>query len=61
MNGSVHEAILTSGADFNHFGGTGEIPGKARYRCIICVGEVITGLIVLAVLGVTSQLNLPLS
>lgn len=50
MNGSVHEAILTSGADFNHFGGTGEIPGKARYRCIICAGEVITGLIVLAVL-----------
>lgn len=53
MNGSVHEAILTSGADFNHFGGTGEIPGKACYRCIICAGEVITGLIVLAVLGVT--------
>lgn len=25
MNGSVHEAILTSGADFNHFGATAEI------------------------------------
>lgn len=55
MNGSVHEAILTSGADFNHFGATGEIPGKARYtcRCIICEGKVIAGLIVLAVLSVT--------
>nr|XP_022314762.1 oxysterol-binding protein-related protein 9-like isoform X1 [Crassostrea virginica] len=28
MNGSVHEAILTSGADFNHFGATAEISGK---------------------------------
>lgn len=52
MNGSVYEVILILGVDFNYFGGIGEILGKVRYRCIICVGEVIIGLIVLAVLGV---------
>lgn len=31
MNGSVHEAILTSGADFNHFGATAEISGIQKY------------------------------
>eukprot|EP00105_Crassostrea_gigas_P005452 XP_011419068.1 PREDICTED: oxysterol-binding protein-related protein 9-like isoform X1 [Crassostrea gigas] len=41
MNGSVHEAILTSGADFNHFGGTGEIPGKSRRPTELHVPDVV--------------------
>ena len=34
MNGSVHEAILTSGADFNHFGATAEISGIQKYSVL---------------------------